>query len=253
MKRILSYLGITLSFYLMFLIATLPAERAYDWFKAQVPNIKVYALDGSVWSGKADAIEIDGQVLREFEWSIRLMSLFMGRVESEISFDNNASWAKGSVGKSLLSGDILVKDLTGQVSAEELQSMLPSIPAKLGGSFQLTFDDLAYSTDASVLTLAEGYVDWRDASVTVLQKAAIGDFQVDLTTTDLGISGVFSDANAGPLSVQGSLTLSPDKTYQVDATLNVRDKSRQDLVQSLRFLGQQDARGNVTFSQGGSL
>lgn len=253
MKRVVSSIAIVFGFYLVFTALTLPADRAYHFFKDKMPNVKAYTLKGSIWSGKADAVVIDGKTLRAVQWSLRPWALFLGRMEAKVSFDNNASWAEAYVAKKVLAGDVVAHDLSGQIEAGELQGWLPAMPAKLGGNFQLKFDELVYSPENMALLAAEGYIDWRDAAVTVLQEAKIGDFQVDLTTTDTGISGVVSDVDEGPLSVNGSFTLAADKTYQVDAKLGVRDSQRQDLVQSLRFLGQKDAQGNVTFTKSGSL
>lgn len=252
MKRILTYGGVILSFYLLFLVATIPAAQVYKLVREKIPQVTLYDVSGTIWSGQADAAVINGKPYREFEWTLQLWRIIFGRLEADVTFDNNDSWADGKVGVGL-GGDIVVTDLSGQLPAQDVKAFVPKLPAQLDGVFRLALDKVVYSPEDQMVSYAEGHVDWQDAAVTVVQKADIGDFQLDLTTTDGGINGVFSDVNDGPLIVQGSATLSLDKQYQLDTKLKVRDTSRRDLVQSLGFLGKKDAQGNVVINQSGSL
>jgi len=252
MKRIFKYATIVLSCYFVFVLISFPAERAYEMAKGAMPKVVLYDVKGTLWSGQANAVVIDGKPLREFEWSVSPWRLFMGYLAADMKFDNNTTWANANVALSL-GGNVVVSDLLGQLPGSELQSILPKIPARLGGIFQMDLDEIVYSPEAKVLLEAEGRVDWQSASISVMQEAKIGDFQLDLTTTDAGVNGVFTDVNEGPLMVEGNVILSPEKHYKLDAKLKVRDQNRQDLVQSLRFIGQTDVQGLVAFNKEGAL
>lgn len=253
MKRIIPYIAMALGLYVVFLLVSFPADRAYSLFKDKLTNVQVYGVSGTVWSAKSEAVVVDKQTFRDVKLSLRPWMLVLGRIEANVSFDNNASWATGYVGKSLFSGDVLLSNMSGQWAAAELQAFLPSMPANLGGSLRFDFEEVVYEPEERLLKAAVGHADWLDASVTLLREATIGDYQVDFTTTDTGVNAVFSDVNDGPLTVQGSASLSPDKKYQVDARLKVRDQHRQDLTQSMRFLGKQDGQGNYVFNKSGDL
>lgn len=252
MKRYLGYGAIVLVGYVVFMLILFPADRAYRLLQTQLPGVELFQVQGTLWSGTAQAVVVRGKTLRNFSWELKPLGLFKGRIEADVKFDSNTTWASANVGVGL-GEKIVVSSLQGQLPVVELQALLPPAPAKLAGMLQLNFDKLVYASESKQLEYAQGRVEWQGASVTVMQEAAIGDYQLDLTTTDQGVEGTFSDINEGPMQVQGGLTLGLDKQYKVDAKLKVRDASRQDLVQSVRFIGKADNDGNVVFSKAGTL
>ncbi len=255
MKRVLTYSSIVLLCYFVFLLITFPADRAYSMAKSMMPNVALYGVRGTVWAGEADAVVLkDKQPLREFEWTVLPWHILMGRLAADVKFDNNRTWVNARVAYSV-TGKVIVSRLSGQLDGEALQSLLPNnLPMKLGGLFRMNVDEVVYSPEQQTLLAAEGQVNWQNASIKVMQEAKIGDFQLIMTTTDAGVHGAFTDVNnEGPLMVQGDVVLSPEKQYELNAKLKVRDAARQDLVQSLRFIGRADAQGFVVFNKKGEL
>ncbi len=253
MKRVLTYSAIVLLCYFVFLLINFPADRAYSMAKNMMPDIDLYGVRGTVWAGEADALVVNNKPLREFEWTVLPWHVLMGRLAADVKFDNNRTWVNARVAYSL-GGKMIVSRVSGQLDGEGLQTLLPNnLPMKLGGLFRMNVDEVVYLPEQQSLLSAEGQVDWQDASIKVMQEAKIGDFQLIMTTTDAGVHGAFTDVNEGPLMVQGDVVLSPEKKYELEAKLKVRDAARRDLVQSLRFIGRADGQGVVTFNKKGEL
>jgi hypothetical protein len=90
------------------------------------------------------------------------------------------------------------------------------------------------------------------------RNVAIGSYHVEMpdpAATDAA-SGVLSARvtdKEGPLSFEGRLTLSPDRSFLLEGTVAPRGNTPAQLQQSLQFLGPPDADGRRPVSVSGTL
>jgi general secretion pathway protein N len=57
----------------------------------------------------------------------------------------------------------------------------------------------------------------------------------------------------GPVQINGTLQLKPDRTYLIDGLIAARPDAPRDVSNALQFLGAPDAQGRRPFSLSGSL
>lgn len=250
MRRGVLYGGFFLLCYLVFLLVTLPADRAYGWLKESLGGGVLYEASGSVWSGKADALVVQGKTLRSFTWQFTPGSLLRGRVAYDVTFNNSDAWAKGNLGVTL-GGTLVLSALKGQFAAHELQSYLPRSPARIEGTVLLTLEAAHYVPAEKRVETVMGEVVWKNAAITVIDRATLGNFKMVLTTTETGINAVIKEDGKGPLQAEGTGLLKTDRSYQFNGVVRVTDNARNDLVQGLRFIGQPDGQGGVKLSYTG--
>ncbi len=67
------------------------------------------------------------------------------------------------------------------------------------------------------------------------------------------LKGAISDAGDGPLQVNGTIQLKPDRSYAVEAMIAARPDAPRNLVQALEFLGPPDAQGRRQFNTEGTM
>ncbi len=252
MKKGLAYGAFVLLAYLVFLVASFPADRVYAYMKDSLEKTTLYGITGTVWSGAAKAAESDGRVFRTVRWGVRPWSVVLGRVDIRWSFDNGDAWGSGVAGLAL-DDTIKLRSLEALLPVSELQSFFPRLPAQLNGTLSIELDSAEYSPQEKRLSEAFGVVTWNNATVTVMEEASLGNFNMTLETNDDGITGTLTDEGDGPLSADGLLLLKPDNAYQFNATFAARDPQRRDLVQGLRLLGRPDAQGAVKVDYSGKL
>ncbi|NIO14089.1 MAG: type II secretion system protein GspN, partial [Xanthomonadales bacterium] len=60
------------------LVALFPARIAYQW--AATEGVSVSGIQGSVWRGRADALNAGGVYLRDVRWAARPWHLLTGRM-----------------------------------------------------------------------------------------------------------------------------------------------------------------------------
>lgn len=240
--------------YLFFLILFFPADRAYSLVKEKIPVV-LYDVSGTLWEGRAGAGVLERRVLRALGWSLHPWALLLGRVDLGVVFDSGDIKGEGVVGFSL--GDTLrLSDIQAQLPPSELQAVLaPKLPqvVQLQGLVHLTADKILVNRSNDRVSHAKASLTWNDAAISGF-KEPLGAFRVDFDTVDGMIVGLItSEGTNGPVVAEGKLTLKDDGQYDVNIRLTARDRTRQDVVQALRFLGKSDTEGSVTIVQKGSL
>ena len=241
--------------YLVALVLTFPAERAYSHWQASETANKAVALSGisgSVWSGKAGVALIQGQQLKDVEWTLRPWSLLFGQVGLSWRFQLPES--EGEAGYAQAETAL---GLDGSVSFEQLEARLPAAwvaaaanaaVVRPSGSVSVNLEQLRW--DGQSLVSADGRVAWHGAGVDIFKPVMLGDLALSLETTDEAVKGVVSDGG-GPLSLDGLLTLTPDGQYAFNGSLAARNAP--DLENALRSMGRAGADGRIKLKRSGSL
>ncbi|MBI1195623.1 MAG: hypothetical protein GC138_07245, partial [Gammaproteobacteria bacterium] len=129
-KRHLLIFGIAV--YLVALIATFPADRAYGWLRPALETnlpVRLYGVDGTLWSGKASQATAYGRTVNGMTWRLHPLALFLGRLDVALA----APYAGGRI------DGVLRRPLTGQgVSFEEPHVDLPLASLTAASSFPVS-------------------------------------------------------------------------------------------------------------------
>jgi len=252
-KKVVTSLVIGLLFYVAFLVVQFPSRQAYALLESHLEGVQLYEPEGTVWQGKAKALDFRNQRFQAIEWQLKPWSVVLGRLDIDWSFDNGDAFGNGTAG---LGWDSSVKlsAVSANLPSTFIQPYLPDMPAKLGGIFSVDLDELYYDSAESALRTIAGELVWRSAAVTVVSELPLGEFQVVLITDESGIVGQLKEADTSDLLAAGQLSLSADNSYKVDVTLAVRNPpQRRDLSQGLSFIGRPDAKGQFKLSYSGQL
>jgi len=252
-KKIASKLALVLLVFIIFLVMQFPAGQAYALLAGQLGNIQLYEPEGTLWQGKAKALDIENQRFQNIEWQLKPWSIVLGRLNVDWSFDNGDAYGSGIAGLGL--GSVIkLSDVKASLPSTMVQPYLPDIPAKLGGVFSVDLSELYYDKSIAVLESIEGKIVWRNAAITVLNEMPLGEFQFTMTTEDSGIVGHLKEADTSDLLAEGQLLLATDNSYKFDATLKVRNPAqRSDLSQGMSFIGRLDEKGQIKLNYSGQL
>ncbi len=250
MKKWLRFLLLGLAAYVVFLVVTFPAAYAYRLIEDRLEGtVRLGGIDGTVWSGSAQALKTDGLYLENIAWSIRFWPLLLGRLELELDSADKALKFSGYTGRTL-GGTVYIRKLQGQTPVATLQAMTPyPVPALQG---QLIFGDLEIALSDGRLVKGAGNLLWEGATITVGSPLELGGFALELTTQDQDITGVLKDTG-GPLQAEGTVKLTPEGSYQLKGKLTPRDGNGP-LAQRLRMmLGAPGPAGDYEVNHTGQL
>ena len=241
--------------YLVALVLTFPAERAYAHWQASEyvdKRIALSGISGSVWSGKAGVALIQGQQLKDVEWTLHPWSLLFGQVGlgwrfqlPEAEGESGYVQADTALG---LDGSVSVKQLEARLPAAWVAAMAKAAVVRPSGVVSANLSQLHW--DGQSLVSAEGRLAWNGAGVNIFKPVALGDLALSLETTDEAVKGVVSDGG-GPLSLDGLLTVTPDGKYAFNRSLAARNSP--DLENALRTMGRAGTDGRIKLKRSGSL
>lgn len=240
--------------YAVSLLATLPADRTYEWVRPYIPakpvKVEPYGLTGTLWKGKAETLVVNGDPVGSARWTLRPLSLLAGRAALDFSVNQQEGFLRGVASVSP-AGTVRLADAEGRMPIAFLTRYAPFVPVVLDGLVSSRLEEA--QIQGRKLTALIGTVVWHQAEVIAPQPLQLGDLRMTFSQGDNGaITGSLSDGG-GPLEASGELRLEPDGSYRFRGRLASRDPDQPALASSLRMLGSSDGTGGVRINLSGKF
>lgn len=231
--------------YVLFVLATFPAQTALGWFAPD--GLGYRGVRGSVWNGRAQTIWVDDLIeFGETSWQWRWSALLGLRVGWRLE----ARRPDGFLNTNLTLGP------TGSARLVETQSALPLAVIASRLPDPNVEGDLV--VDLEELEIEDGWPVYAQGSVTVGNLVSLtagglslGSFTLELSTQSEAIQGDVKSI-AGPLDVEGTLALTPDRNYTLDLMVGVKPDAPEQLRRQLPFSGT-GSQDRLPLSFSGSL
>jgi hypothetical protein len=202
---------------------------------------------GTVWSGSCEELSVSGVALAGLSWTLHPLSLLRLRLDADLASDDPAAPGHAHV-QVAPGGDLSV---TGLVASASLPGRFGPLPAGASGILLLGIDS-AHVHDGHP-TAIQGTFE--------LRRLHLANPAVDLGSIELqfparapgsALIGQLHDLS-GPLSLAGTLTLTPQGGYELAASVAANDPADAQLGQVLQMLGPADAAGRHTLSVAGTM
>jgi general secretion pathway protein N len=247
--KLWSLIALGVGSYLLFALWTLPATIVLSRLAAS--GVHADGVTGTVWNGSAEVLQIGQTSVGKLQWQLRPLPLFAGRASADVTLVRSDGSARGR---------ITVR--RGAIDFEKLNAALPisslpmtMVPGGWIGEVNLKLDSL--SLENGWPTRATGTVQVIDVTGPPNRPINMGSFQVTLPAPGAkpeagALAGAITDLG-GPLQVNGTLQLKPDRTYVVEGSVATRPEAPADVAKGLQYLGAPDANGQRPFSIAGSL
>lgn len=247
------YIAFGLLAYLAFLCIMLPAGRGYTMVQEKLLPLRIYQINGTVWSGNAGMIVTGARQLQEFTWTLRPWMLFLGRLEAAVRFNEAGRHTQAVIGRTL-GGTMYLADVETHLPPTALESALNIPGSGLDGVVDVALSNVKFTNGQ--LTALDGTLSWNNAGLFVTRtspKTKLGGFTITLETVGKEIKGVLRDDPGSPLRAEGVLRIKADGTYQFTGALSLRDAGRADLTQALRLFGSPGPGGKINLSTSGTI
>lgn len=217
------------------LLSLFPARIAYQWFAPD--EVLVSGIAGTVWSGAAREVTVNGFYMHDLQWAFRPLDLLTGKLGYAIE----SRFSTGSVAGNIalgISGNIKASDLTATLPLDALRS----VPALTGarGTLSARIDRL--QTSGGLPVVADGNIEVAGLLLPLVHREPIGGFKAEFFTQDSGIVASIEDT-AAVINLAGSLQLANDGAYEFLAQISPMDSTPPQLREQLRFLGSANDRG----------
>jgi general secretion pathway protein N len=249
MKRLWPLAALGVGAFLLFAVVTLPAGIVLSWFASS--GVYAGGVSGSIWNGRAQVLQIQGANIGSVEWKLHALPLLTAHANADVKVTRIDGFAQTelSVGPT---GTISLKSLAASLPLSALPAN--TIPGGWAGTLNGRFSQLTLENGWP--TQANGTLEVLDLNGPARKPAKAGSYRIvfdPAASTADGLKGAITDAGDGPLQVNGTIQLKPDRSYAVSALIAARPDAPRNLVQTLEFLGPPDAQGRREFNTEGTL
>jgi hypothetical protein len=234
----------------IFVLATLPAGIVTGPLERL--GVGTTAVGGTVWSGQAQGLSVDGTVIGDLRWSLRPLDLLRGRLAGHAQLARLDGAAETDFERSW-SGRLRLESTRADLPLEALAPFRLGIPSNWRGRVSAEFAELLIEGGWPVS--ARGTLDLRQLVAPPPRAAALGSFRLDFPgeaaaaeTLRAGIT-----QTEGPLTVDGELSLGKDRSFLIEGSVAPRGPPAPDLANALAMLGPPDANNRRPFSIAGTL
>ena len=241
MKRTILLIVCAVLVFAGLVIARLPASWVMPGPQSGMACVEV---DGSVWNGTCTGLTVQQQAVGDLSWEVHAMRLLSGKINADVVVTRPTGSIRGTV-ESGFDKKIVARDLLVDLAVD--QELAAGLPPNLRGLRGKVHAQLAYlRVDGQIIRAVEGVVEIHDLSD---GDQKWGSYAVSFPPPTAGVPvGQLKDLGSGPLSVEGSLRLTPEPGFDLQGLVAARPSASADLVQNLRFLGSPDAQGRRQFS-----
>ena len=121
MKRIWPLVVLGLATYLLLAIVTLPASLILSRLP---PSVATAGVEGTVWNGRAQIVQIAGVQIGSVSWKLHALPLFAGRVRADLKVTRRDGFIDTRLSMPMSGGPLSLSNLTGSLP---LAALPPSV------------------------------------------------------------------------------------------------------------------------------
>lgn len=256
MRRGAKIAAVAIAAFVAVLIARFPAR----WATGALPRgVTCARISGTLWSGACAGLAQRGVPIGDLLWNVHPLRLLTASLSADVEVSRGAGMARARVDVGP-SGTLTARDVRASFPLDHM--LLAELPPGTQGSAQA---DLALLRWKGMRILAvRGHIDVR--GLTDSRGEPLGDYRLafpaDSASPASGPGGAVSTPGmpvghltdlGGPFSIDGTVRLTPEPGYVIEAQIAPRAGAPPDLVNALRYLGSPDARGRRPFSLMGTF
>jgi len=234
------------------------ARMPIGWvFSGSKGGVSCGDVDGTLWNGSCTGltvVAVQQQPLGDLTWEVHPLRLFAGKLNADVVLTRPTGTVQGNV-EAGLNKAVSARDVHADLPVDrELTSSLPPNLQGLRGTLHAELSQVR--VQGNVLKLIQGVVEVHDLTDGQGPEAQRwGSYSLTFPPSSGGdpVGQIRDLGGNGPLSVEGTLRLTPEPGFDVEGMVAARPTAPPDLAKDLQFLGSPDAQGRRPFSLAGTF
>jgi general secretion pathway protein N len=247
MSRRGAYVAAGLAAFVVFLVALVPASQLAQRLP---PGLALDGVSGTIWSGQARSLAIDGRPLGTLRWSCRPWRLIVLEWSCTIGLQPPGGEVTGKFTGGF-DGDLVGRDIRGSAPISDFEGI--ATPRGWTGTLELELEELRVA--ARRPQSATGTLHLRALRGPGPRGERLGDFELVVGEGSVGgatLNGRLRDLG-GPLHVRGAVELFEDGRYLLRGEAAPGPGAGPAIFDTLGFLGPPDRQGRRPFTIEGTL
>jgi general secretion pathway protein N len=230
--------------FMVIVVARMPAAWVVPTTR---PQGSCTSIEGSLWSGTCAGLTVSGKNFGDLSWELHPLKLFTGRLAAHVTVTHGIAEGSGDLELGL-GRRVTARNLVADLPLDP--RLIPSVPASLHGRAHL---DLALAeVQRGVITQLKGRIEARNLEDRTGVTTPLGSYVLDFPGGSGDPIGRLRDLD-GPLSIEGTLHLTPQPGFELEGFVAPRQGAPRELVNNLRFFGSPDASGRRPISLSGTF
>jgi hypothetical protein len=233
--------------YAIALVTTMPTAQLLRWVDTRPAELS--GVGGSVWRGSARRVKVEETVADDVRWRFLPGRLLLG----EIAFGVQAQYAGGPAAGRLSADwrrELHLSDFSYRMDARRLTDFMPLPIAEFSGDIDTDLQQVTVHN--GTLQSVTGKVSWDEATLTSPFETLLGNYRVDLRTTERGHRAELR-GEGGSLAAEGEVRVQQDGRFNAEITLTPASNAPRELVQQLNFIARRQRNGKYLLKHNGSL
>jgi hypothetical protein len=253
MRRGAKITAVALAAFVAVLIARLPAR----WAAGALPRGAACArISGTLWSGACAGLTELGAPIGDLTWELHPLRLLTASLSADVALSRGEGTARARIDIGP-SGTVTARGV--QASFPLDRALLPALPPGMQGSAQA---DIPFLRCRGLRLLGiRGRIDVR--GLTDGRGEPLGSYRLSFPASSApgastpgagsgGPVGRLTDLG-GPFSVDGTVRLTSEPGYVVEAEVAARPGAPPDLANAVRYLGSPDPSGRRPLTLSGTF
>ncbi|MBM4218617.1 MAG: type II secretion system protein N [Gammaproteobacteria bacterium] len=241
------YVAAGIAAFLGFMVAMVPASQLARRLPA---GMALDGVSGTVWSGRARALAVQGRTFGALRWSCGPWRLVLLEWSCTLSLQPQGGQLAGEFTGDF-AGDMVGRGIRGSVPIGLFEGV--ATPRGWTGSLELDLEELAIA--ARRPQSASGTLFLRGLRAPGAHGQYLGDFELVVGEGSVGgatLNGRLRDLG-GPLRVRGAVELFEDGRYLIQGEAAPGPGAGPAIFDTLGFLGPPDNQGRCPFTIEGTL
>jgi general secretion pathway protein N len=242
-----AFIAAGLAAFLVFLVAMVPANQ----LTRRLPEgLALEGVAGTIWSGRARVLSVQGRPLGAIEWSCRPWRLILLEWSCRVGLRPSGGEVTGDL-RGDFGGAVVGRDIRGRVPITAFEGI--ATPRGWTGDLELDLDEM--QVEGGRPKTATGTLHVRALRAPGATGQLLGDFELAVGEGTVGgdaLSGRLRDLG-GPLHVRGAVELSRDGRYLLSGDAAPGPGAGPAIFDALGFLGPPDGQGRRPFTIEGTL
>ncbi len=225
-----------------------PARLIERQLEKSAHPLQLRMTEGSIWNGRAQQAAWQGLQLGRVEWQTDRLDLLPPALHLSLQAEGPQLNANGELTVDRF-GNLSGGPLGGSMPARwiDIQALAPLV--FLDGQIDWSLDRLHWPRDGQVR--ASGVFHWRNAALTGLAKATMGDLRFVLEEQPSQLSARIESLRPGDISITG-LIETDARQYRLDMMLDI-SPARPDIRRLLAPYGKRQPDGRIRIQWQGWL
>jgi general secretion pathway protein N len=233
--------------FFVFMVAMIPASQLAGRMPA---GVVLTGASGTIWSGRARALAVNGRPLGGIDWSCSPWRLLILHWSCHVTLNPPGGDVSGDLSGSF-GNEITAETIRGRVPIRMFEGLVT--PQGWTGDLELDLAEVRIAQQRPAA--ANGILYVRNLRAPGANGQALGDFELVVGEGTVGsnaLNGRLRDLG-GPLHVRGAVELGQDGHYLLSGEAAPGPGASPAIFDTLGFLGSPDSQGRRPFTIEGRL